>query len=431
MKGLLSKFCFVIFMLIIYRIGTYVPLPGVNAILLSEVVKNNTGGMLGMFNMLTGGALGRLSIFALNIMPYITASIIMQLLTVVSKDISAMKKDGDQGRKKINQYTRYLTISLALLQGYGIAVGAENIVYNNMSVIYDPGMKFRLIAALNLAGGTMFVVWITDQITSRGIGNGSSLVIFCGIVAGLPAALGNIFEMGRSGSISTTFLLLIIAMCIGLVALIVFVEKAQRRIPVNYPKRQVGNRIFSGESSHLPLKMNTSGVIGPIFANSLLLFPTTILGFSSENYDVNSWQYFVVSHLSHGKVTYIILYVLMIILFSFFYTSVIFNAEETAENLKKGGAVVANRRPGANTSEYLDFVLTRITFIGSIYVSFICVLPEILIAQYSIPFYLGGTSLLIIVSVIIDMFQQTQMYVINSQYGMIMKNNVLVGGKFK
>lgn len=427
MAGLFNKLFFVVLMLILYRIGTYIPLPGINAGLLSEVVQRNSGGMLAMFNMLTGGALGRLSIFALNIMPYITASIVMQLMTIVSKDIAELKKDGGAGRRKMNQYTRYLALCLALFQGFGIAVGAENIELNGMSVVSDPGLAFRLIAALNLAGGTMFVIWITDQITAHGIGNGTSLVIFCGIVAGLPSAVSSLFEMGKSGAISTPFILLIVLMCVALVTLIVFIEKAQRRITVNYPKRQVGRKIFGGETNHLPLKLNTSGVIAPIFASSILLFPATIIGFSGVNYDVDSWQYYVLSHLSHGKVMYVILYTLLIVFFSFFYTSIIFNTEETADNLRKAGAIVLGHRPGSQTAEFLDRVLTRITFVGSIYIAFICVMPEIMISKYSIPFYLGGTSLLIVVTVIIDMFQQTQMYIINTHYGSMMKNNVLLG----
>ena len=426
MQSLLKKLWFVVMMLIVYRIGTYIPLPGVNAILLTEVVKNNSGGILGMFNMLTGGALGRLSIFALNIMPYITASIVMQLMSVLSKEMGNLKKEGETGRRKINQYTRYLTVFLAFVQGYGIAVGAENITVGHAAVVSDPGFVFRLTAALNLVGGTMFVVWITDQISSRGIGNGSSLVIFCGIVAGLPAAVTNIMQMGRSGAISTGFIFMIIAIAIALIAFIVLMEKAQRRISVNYPKRQVGRKMFGGESTHLPLKMNTAGVIGPIFANSLLLFPNTLLGFSGGRYDVDSWQYFVLSHLSHGKPVYILLYTLMIMFFSFFYTSVIFNAEDTAENLRKAGAILIGRRPGANTAEYLDYVLTRITFVGSLYVAVVCIAPEILMSQYSMPFYLGGTSLLIVVSVVMDMFQQTQMYLLQNQYGSLLRNSPLI-----
>ncbi len=423
MNELLKKFYFVLCMLIVYRIGTYIPLPGVNATLLTEVVKQNSSGMLGMLNMLTGGALGRLSIFALNIMPYITSSIVMQLMSVVSSDIANIKKEGEAGRKKISQYTRYLTVILSLFQGYGIAVGAENINVNGVSIIADPGLFFRFIAALNLAGGTMFVVWLTDQITARGIGNGSSLVIFSGIVAGLPSAITNILQMGRSGSISTEFVILIILMALGLVALIAFIEKAQRRIAVNYPKRQVGRKIFGGDVTHIPLKLNTAGVIGPIFANSLLLFPSTLMGLSNSKYDVDSWQYLILSHLGHGKLTYIILYALMIMFFSFFYTFVIFNVDETAENLRKSGAIIVGKRPGSNTAEYLKHVLTRITFVGALYVSFLCIVPEIMISKYSVPFYLGGTSLLIVVSVVMDVFQQTQMYLLKRRYGSLIKNS--------
>ncbi len=427
MQGLLRRFYFSLIMLLIYRLGTYIPLPGVNPTLLADIVKNNSGGMLAMFNMLTGGALGRLSIFALNIMPYITASIVMQLVSVVSKDLAALKKEGEVGRKTINQYTRYLTISLALFQGYGIAVGAESLSVNNLPVVADSGWYFRLVSAISLAGGTMFVVWLTEQISARGIGNGSSLVIFSGIVAGIPSSIANIFEMGRSGAVSTPFVLFTISMCVTLVSLIVFVEKAQRKILVNYPKRQVGRKIIGGESTHLPLKVNTSGVIAPIFASSILLFPTTILGFSGADKEIGSWQFHIMSHLSHGKPLYIFLYALLIIFFTFFYTSIVFNPEETAENLRKAGAIVVGRRPGANTADYLSYVLSRITVVGALYVALMCIIPEILISQYAMPFYLGGTSLLIVVNVVIEMFQQIQTYLLSSQYGALIKNNMLIG----
>lgn len=427
MNELLKKFYFVLLMLIVYRFGTYIPLPGVNTVLLMDVVKQNSSGVLGMFNMLTGGALGRLSIFALNIMPYITASIIMQLMSVISKELDTLKKEGEVGRRKINQYTRYLTVVLALFQGYGIVLGAESISVNGVSIVANPGLFFRFVGALNLAGGTMFVVWLTDQITTRGIGNGSSLVIFSGIVAGLPSAIANMLKMGKSGAISTSFMLLVIVMVVGLVSLVVYVEKAQRRIVVNYPKRQVGRKVYGGDTTHIPLKLNTAGVIGPIFANSLLLLPNTILGFSNAKYDVESWQYLILSHLGHGRTTYMILYALLITFFSFFYTSVIFNVDETAENLRKAGAIVTGKRPGPNTAEYLHYVLTRITFIGALYVAFLCIIPEILISKYSMPFYLGGTSVLIIVSVVMDMFQQTQMYLLHKKYGSLIKNSALFG----
>jgi len=426
MLELWKKILFVIAMLIVYRIGTYIPLPGVDALLLTEVIKNNSSGMLGMFNMLTGGALGRLSILTLNIMPYITSSIIMQMMTVLIPSMISLKKEGAIGRRKINQYTRFLAILLALTQGYGIAVGAENITFQGVSIIHDPGLTFRLIAALNLAGGTIFVVWITDQITTRGIGNGTSIVIFCGIAAGLPTALGNVLEMGKSGAMSTGFTLMILLIAISLMVLIVFVEKSQRRLKVVYPKKQVGRKMFGGDSTHLPFKINVSGVIAPIFANSLLLLPTTVLGLVDGNYEVGSWRYHVVNHLSHGKITYMVLYAALIMFFSFVYTFIVFNVDETADNLKKSGAIITGYRPGKNTAQYLEYVLSRITVIGAIYLAFICIVPELLIAKYSIPFYLGGTSLLIVVNVVTDMLQQIQMYIINNKYGNLVKNNMLM-----
>ncbi len=421
-----SKIWFVIMMLIVYRIGTYVPLPGINASALAQLNNDQAGGVLGMFNMLTGGALGRMSLFALNIMPYITASIIMQLMTVISSDIAALKKEGEQGRKKINQYTRYLTVILALVQGYGIAVGAEATQTSQGLLVSSPGIFFRIITMLTLTGGTVLVMWIAEQINTRGIGNGSSLIIFAGIVAGLPSAIAGLFEMGRTGALSTLFILLIVVICCSLILFIVFMEKAQRRILVNYPKRQMGNKVFGGDSTHLPLKLNTSGVIPAIFASSLLLFPLTIAGFSQGG-EVGGWKQMVALYLSHGKPLYVILYASLIAFFCFFYTSVVFNPEETSENLRKNGGVILGRRPGPHTAEYLDYVLTRITVIGAAYMIVVCVLPEILMSQYAIPFYLGGTSLLIVVNVVIDLFTQVQTHLLSTQYEGLLKKAKLRG----
>lgn len=421
-----SKLLFVIFILIIYRIGTYIPLPGINSHALADLANTHAGGVLGMFNMFTGGALSRMSIFALNIMPYITASIIMQLMTVVSQDIAAMKKEGEQGRKRINQYTRYLTVLLAFFQGYGMAVGIEGMRTASGTLVLDPGLMFRFVTTISLVGGTVLVMWMSEQINVNGIGNGSSLIIFTGIVSGLPSAIAAFFEMGRTGALSPFIILVIIALVAALVFFIVFMEKAQRRIVVQYPKRQIGRKVYGGESTHLPLKLNTSGVIPAIFASSLLLFPLTIAGFSQTG-DVTGWKQMVLIYLSHGKPLYIALYALLIAVFCFFYTSIIFNPDDTAENLRKNGGVILGRRPGAHTAEYLDYVLSRITVVGAAYMVIVCVTPELLISKFSIPFYLGGTSLLIVVNVVIDMITQIQTHLLSTQYEGLIKKARLRG----
>ncbi len=424
-NNLLNRVLFVIFALLIFRLGTHIPLPGIDGGVLAEITKTNSGGLLGVFNMFTGGALGRLSIFSLNIMPYITASIVMQLLTVISKDLGALKKEGEIGRQKIARYTRYFAVALATFQGYGIAVGAESLDVNGQPVVLMAGAIFRVVATISMVGGTVFVMWLTDQISLYGIGNGSSLLIFTGIVAGLPSALASLFEMGRSGTISTGTTLLIILLAVSTVTLVVFVEKAFRKVSVHYPKRVIGRKMYAGNTTYIPLKLNTSGVLAPIFASALLLFPTTIITIVGKDIDPDSFMYTILLQLGHGKPLFIILYIFLIFIFSFFYTSAIFNPEETAENLRKAGAVVQNKRPGKNTAEYLDQILTRLTYIGATYVSFICIMPEILMSQYSIPMYLGGTSILIIVNVILDIFQQIQSHMLTSQYGSMMKSNML------
>ena len=414
--------------LVVYRLGTYIPMPGIDPGVLEDIFKQNAGGILGMFDMLAGGALSRMTIFALNIMPYISASIIIQLLTAVSPRLEALKKEGEAGRKVLNQYTRYGTVLLAAVQAYGIAVGLEGFRGSTGSAVLDPGLFFRLSAVVTLVGGTVFLMWLGEQITARGIGNGISLIIFSGIVANLPHALAGTLELGRTGALSTAFILFLILMVIAVVAFIVFIERAQRRLLVQYPKRQVGNRMFGGDSSHLPLKLNTSGVIPPIFASSLLLLPATVAGFSggAANPDM-PWLGWLAGALAHGQPLYMGLYIALIVFFAFFYTAIVFNPVETADNLKKYGGFMPGIRPGKNTADYLDFVLTRLTAIGAIYLAIICALPEILISQYSVPFYFGGTSLLIVVSVTMDTVAQIHSHLLAHQYEGLIKKAKLRG----
>jgi preprotein translocase subunit SecY len=347
----------------------------------------------------------------------------MQLLTIISKELATLKKDGELGRQKISKYTRYFAIALSAFQAYGIAVGAENMDFNGQPLVVMPSYLFRVVATISMVGGTVFVLWLTDQISLYGIGNGSSLLIFSGIVAGLPSALASLFEMGRSGAISTATSLLIVAIALGTVSLVVFVEKAYRKVPVHYPKRVVGNKMYAANNSYIPLKLNSSGVLAPIFASALLLFPTSLITILGSKLDPDSWYYTLVLQLGHGKPLFIAFYLILIFLFSFFYTSALFNPEETADNLRKAGAVVQNKRPGKYTADYLDKILTRLTYLGASYLSFICILPEILISQYAIPLYLGGTSILIVVNVILDLFQQIQSHLLTKQYGSLMKRS--------
>jgi len=409
--------------LLIYRLGTYIPIPGINPQALADIFRQNQSGILGMFNMFAGGAVGRMAIFALNIMPYISASIIMQLLTTVSPHLEQLKKEGDQGRKQINQYTRYGTVLLATLQGYGIAVGLEGAG----NVVLDPGMFFRLTTVITLVGGTVFLMWLGEQITARGVGNGISLIIFSGIVAELPSAIVGTFELGRQGALSTPLILGIFVMAIGVVAFIVFMERAQRRLLVQYPKRQMGNRMFQGDSSHLPLKLNTAGVIPPIFASSLLLLPITVANFSAGQGP--DWLTSVTALVGHGQPLYIFMYVGLIVFFAFFYTAVVFNPKETADNLKQYGGFIPGIRPGERTAEYIDYVLTRITVIGAAYLAVVCVLPELLISYAAVPFYFGGTSLLIVVSVTMDTVAQVQSHLLAHQYEGLIKKSKLRGAR--
>jgi len=420
-----KRLWFTVFALIIYRLGTYIPIPGVDPNILEDVFKQTSGGILDMFNMLSGGALQRMTIFALNIMPYISASIIMQLMTTVSPKLEQLKKEGEAGRKKINQYTRYGTVLLSVLQGYGIAVGLEGMAGSVGSAVIDPGFFFRFTTVVTLTGGTIFLMWLGEQITARGVGNGISLIIFSGIVAQLPSAMAGTLELGRTGALSTFFILFIIVMVVVVVTFIVFIERAQRRIVVQYPKRQVGQRMFGGESSHLPLKLNTAGVIPPIFASSILLLPITVAGFNAGTGP--EWISQVVNYLGRGQPLFIALYMAGIIFFAFFYTSVVFNPEDTADNLKKNGGFIPGIRPGKNTAEYLDYVLTRLTVVGALYLSAVCLLPEILSAKFSLPFYFGGTSLLIVISVTMDTVAQIHSHLLAHQYEGLIKKSKLRG----
>ena len=407
--------------LLVYRLGTYIPLPGIDPNVWDQVFRSQSGGILGMFNMFAGGGIHRMAIFALNIMPYISASIIIQLLTTVSPQLEALKKEGESGRKMLNQYTRYLTVILAVFQAYGIAIGLEGAG----NVVAEPGWFFRISTVITLTGGTMFLMWLGEQITSRGIGNGISLIIMAGIVAELPSALVGMFELGRQGAMSTGLILVIMVMSFVVIAAIVYMERAQRRLLIQYPKRQVGNRMFEGQSSHLPLKLNTSGVIPPIFASSLLLLPTTIAQFNAGSGP--EWFQWLITQLGHGRPLFLILYMALIIFFAFFYTAIVFNPTETADNLKKYGGFIPGIRPGERTAEYIDYVLSRITVVGAAYIAVICLIPEILISYASVPFYFGGTSLLIVVSVTMDTVAQVQGHLLAHQYEGLIKRSQLRG----
>jgi preprotein translocase subunit SecY len=421
-----SRIWFTLGALVIYRLGTYIPIPGIDPAILQDLFSRNAGGILGMFDMFSGGALGRMTIFALNIMPYISASIIIQLLTAVSPTLEALKKEGESGRKKLNQYTRFGTVLLAAVQSYGIAVGLEGMRADTQSAVIDPGLFFRLVTVVTLTSGTVFLMWLGEQITARGIGNGISLIIMAGIVANLPHALASTLELGRTGAISTVFIIIFLAMSVGVVGFIVFMERAQRRILVQYPKRQVANKMFGGEASHLPLKINTSGVIPPIFASSLLLLPATVANFEANGQSYG-WLGQITAYLAHGTPLYMILYVSLICFFCFFYTAIVFNPTETADNLRKYGGFIPGIRPGKSTADYLDYVLTRLTVVGAAYLSAVCILPEILISEYSVPFYFGGTSLLIVVSVTMDTVAQIHSHLLAHQYEGLIKKAKLRG----
>jgi preprotein translocase subunit SecY len=423
-EELKKRIWFTLGALLIFRLGTYIPLPGINADALAQAFQRQSGGVLGLFNMFSGGAVSRMAIFALGIMPYISASIIIQLMTSVIPTLEQLKKEGEQGRKIINQYTRYGTVLLGVIQAYGISVGLEG----SQGIVTDPGYFFRISTVITLVGGTMFLLWLGEQITARGIGNGVSLIIFAGIVANLPHAISSTLELGRTGALSTGLILAILVMALVLVAFIVFMERAQRRLLIQYPKRQVGNKMFQGDTSHLPLKLNTAGVIPPIFASSLLLLPATAAGFSNST-TLPSWATVILTALGHGQPLYMFLYASLIIFFAFFYTAIVFNPKDTADQLKKHSGFIPGIRPGERTAEYIDYVLTRITVVGAIYMTIVCLIPEFLISATGVPFYLGGTSLLIVVSVTLDTVAQIQGHLIAHQYEGLIKKSKLRGGK--
>ena len=408
------RIIFTVFILCVYRFGTYVPLPGIDPEALQSLMETKQRGLLGMFNIFSGGAVSRMAIFALGIMPYISSSIIIQLLTGVSETFKNLKNQGEIGRKKITQYTRYGTVLLAAVQGYGVSVGLEN----SGTVVVDPGFYFKLTTVITLVAGTIFLMWLGEQITQRGIGNGISLIIFSGIVAEIPRALASTFELGRTGALSATTILFLFALVIFTVMFIVFIERAIRKILINYPKRQMGTKIYGGESSHLPLKINTAGVIPAIFASALLLLPITFsnFGFSDSDTFIDFSSLF-----SQGKPLYMLLYASGIIFFSFFYTSIVFNPKETAENLRKHGGYVPGIRPGERTAYFIEDILTKLTTIGAAYLTLVCLMPEFLIAKYPIPFYLGGTSILIVVVVAMDTVSQVQTRLMSQQYERLIK----------
>jgi len=420
-----KRIWFTLAVLLVYRAGTYIPVPGIDPQILADIFRQQQSGLLGMVDMFAGGALGRMTIFALNMMPYISASIILQLMTSVVPRLEALKKEGETGRRKINQYTRYVTVALAAFQAYGIAVGLEGLSSTGGSVVHDPGLMFRGSAVVTLVAGTMFLMWLGEQVTARGVGNGISLIIFAGIVANLPQAMVATLELGRTGALSPVLIVALLAMVVGIIAFVVFMERAQRRILIQYPKRQVGNKMYGGEASHLPLKLNTSGVIPPIFASSLLLMPTTIASFNASGGP--EWLTLVTSQLGHGRPLYLILYSVMIAFFAFFYTAVVFNPNDTAENLRKYGGFIPGIRPGKNTSDYLDYTLTRLTVVGAAYLIAISLIPEILISRFSVPFYFGGTSLLIVVTVTMDTVAQIQSHLLAHQYEGLIKKSKLRG----
>ncbi|MEM1288939.1 MAG: preprotein translocase subunit SecY [Pseudomonadota bacterium] len=421
-EELKKRIWFTLGALLVYRLGTYIPMPGIEPDAFANAFNQAAQGVVGLFNMFTGGAVERMAVFALGIMPYITASIIIQLMTTVSPKLEALKKEGEAGRKVINQYTRYGTVFLAAVQAYGISVGLESA----QTIVTDPGWFFRLTTVITLVGGTIFLMWLGEQITARGVGNGISLIIFAGIVAELPRALAQTLELGRQGAIGTGLILTILILAVVVIAFIVFVERAQRRLLIQYPKRQVGNKITQGENSHLPLKLNTAGVIPPIFASSLLLLPATLAGFSTGN-EASGWVTTVTALLGHGQPLYMLMYASLIIFFAFFYTAIVFNPSDTADNLRKHGGFIPGIRPGERTAKHIDFVLTRITVVGALYLTVVCLIPEFLISYTGVPFYFGGTSLLIVVSVTMDTVQQVQGHLLAHQYEGLVKKAKLRG----
>ena len=414
------RIVFLLLALVVYRIGAHIPVPGIDPAQLKQLFQGQSGGILNLFNMFSGGALSRFTVFALGIMPYISASIIMQLMTYVVPSLEALKKEGEAGRRKITQYTRYGTLALALFQSLAIALGLEG----SPGLVIDPGFAFRVTSVVSLVAGTMFLMWLGEQITERGLGNGISILIFAGIVAGLPSAIGGLFELVRTGAMSIIVSLFIIALVVVVTYVVVFVERGQRKILVNYAKRQVGNRVYGGQSSHLPLKLNMSGVIPPIFASSIILLPATVVGWFAAG-AADNWATRMLKDaaaaLSPGQPVYVLLYAGMIVFFCFFYTALVFNSRETADNLKKSGAFIPGIRPGDQTAKYIDRILGRLTLVGAVYITAVCLLPEFLVLKYNVPFYFGGTSLLIIVVVTMDFWAQVQSYVMSQQYESLLK----------
>ena len=410
------RLIFLLLALVVYRIGAHIPVPGINPQQLQALFQGQQGGILNLFNMFSGGALSRFTVFALGIMPYISASIIMQLMSYVVPSLEALKKEGESGRRKITQYTRYGTLLLAVFQSLGIALALEG----SQGLVIDPGLGFRVTAVFSLVAGTMFLMWLGEQITERGLGNGISILIFGGIAAGLPSAIGGLFELVRTGAMSIIASLFIMAIVVAVTFAVVFVERGQRKILVNYAKRQVGNKVYGGQSSHLPLKLNMSGVIPPIFASSIILLPATIVGWFATGEGMR-WLKDISGALSPGQPIYVMLYAAMIVFFCFFYTALVFNSRETADNLKKSGAFIPGIRPGEQTAKHIDKILSRLTLAGAIYITGVCLLPEFLVLKYNVPFYFGGTSLLIIVVVTMDFWAQVQSYVMSQQYESLLK----------
>jgi len=410
------RLVFLLLALVVYRVGAHIPVPGIDPNQLQQLFNGQQGGILNLFNMFSGGALSRFTVFALGIMPYISASIIMQLLTYVLPSLEQLKKEGESGRRKITQYTRYGTLGLALFQSMGIALALES----SAGLVLAPGLGFRVTAMVSLTAGTMFLMWLGEQITERGLGNGISILIFAGIAAGLPNAMGGLLELVRTGAMSILVALFIVVLVVLVTYFVVFVERGQRKILVNYARRQVGNKVYGGQSSHLPLKLNMAGVIPPIFASSIILLPATVVSWFSTG-DSMRWLKDIASALSPGQPVYIMLYVAAIVFFCFFYTALVFNSRETADNLKKSGAFIPGIRPGDQTARYIDKILVRLTLAGAVYIAFVCLLPEFLILKYNVPFYFGGTSLLIIVVVTMDFMSQVQNYMMSQQYESLLK----------
>ncbi len=426
LKELRQRLFFVFIALFVYRIATHIPVPGINPVALAELFEQQRGTILDMFNMFSGGALSRFSVVALGIMPYISASIIMQLLAVVEPRLKQLRKEGEAGRRKITQYTRYGTVFLATFQAFGVAVALEGQQAAGTGVVMDPGIGFRVVAVTTLVTGTMFLMWLGEQITERGVGNGISMIIFAGIVAGLPSAIAGTLELSRTGEMHLLAVIGLFVLAIVVTAFVVFVERGQRRITVNYAKRQVGRKMYGGQASHLPLKLNMAGVIPPIFASSLILFPATIAGWFAQT-DGMAWLQDLAASISPGQPLYVLLYAAGIIFFCFFYTAMVFDPKETADNLKKSGAFIPGMRPGEQTASYLDKVLTKLTLAGAVYITFVCLLPEFLILKFNVPFYFGGTSLLIIVVVVMDFMAQVQAHLMSHQYDGLMKKANLKG----